>query len=220
MGACVGIAILYGIAHDLITANLAVEYFTVHHPHLVESESPFVMALLWGFLATFWVGGIAGAVLIAANSLGRWPKLNLVRVLRGYVSMAVVAFALAMLTLIGVMALSATIPVSKRRPSYEQDRRMVAVGMAHAVSYGSATWLTAGLAVWVLFKRFGSAGETRRAIEPTIQGIGPAFATEQETIDTVALLPALRDQERRGSSRDDGSERDPSPQAAARRFRS
>lgn len=37
-----------GLAIDLVTANVAVEYFTVHHPKVVDSESPWVMALVWG----------------------------------------------------------------------------------------------------------------------------------------------------------------------------
>ncbi|HRF59268.1 MAG TPA: hypothetical protein PLH94_05060 [Fimbriimonadaceae bacterium] len=152
--ACVLIAVLYGIAHDLVTAHVAIEYFTVHHPRLVDSDSPIVMALLWGFLATFWVGGIAGLVLLAVSRWGRAPQLNLRRVLRSYTWLAVASLFLAMITIPTVLGLAETIPAEKRRPTYESDRRLVAVGMAHAVSYGAATWLTAGLAGWIVLKRY------------------------------------------------------------------
>lgn len=39
---------LLGIALDMVTANVAVEYFTGHHPHVVDSDSPWVLALVWG----------------------------------------------------------------------------------------------------------------------------------------------------------------------------
>lgn len=39
------VAIVYGIAHDMVTAHVYVEYFTVYHMHVVDSESPVVMAL-------------------------------------------------------------------------------------------------------------------------------------------------------------------------------
>lgn len=58
------LSIAYGIAHDLVTAHIWVEYFTVHHAKIIESESPIAMALLWGFLATFWVGLIAGILMV------------------------------------------------------------------------------------------------------------------------------------------------------------
>lgn len=40
IGGTVGLACLLGAAMNAVTANLAVEYFTVHHPGLVYSEPP------------------------------------------------------------------------------------------------------------------------------------------------------------------------------------
>lgn len=37
IGGTIGLACCLGIAMDLVTANVAVEYFTVHHPKLVDS---------------------------------------------------------------------------------------------------------------------------------------------------------------------------------------
>lgn len=45
---CIGIACALGIAVDLVTAHVAVEYFTVHHPKLIDRTDPLSMALLWG----------------------------------------------------------------------------------------------------------------------------------------------------------------------------
>lgn len=48
-------AIGYGTCQDLVTAHIFVEYFTVAHPLIFPSDSPVVMALIWGVLATWWL---------------------------------------------------------------------------------------------------------------------------------------------------------------------
>ncbi|MCC6696106.1 MAG: hypothetical protein IT365_10800 [Candidatus Hydrogenedentes bacterium] len=70
----VAIAIAYGIAHDLATAHLCVEYFTVGHPRIVDSESPVVLALVWGVAATWWIGAFLGVLLAIACRAGKAPK--------------------------------------------------------------------------------------------------------------------------------------------------
>lgn len=67
-------AVGYGICHDLVTAHLCVEYFTVAHPFIFPSDSPLVMALIWGILATWWVGLILGIGLATAARAGARPK--------------------------------------------------------------------------------------------------------------------------------------------------
>ena len=69
-------AVAYGILHDMITAHVCVEYFTVAHPFIIPSQDPVVMALLWGVLATWWVGLILGVGLAAAARCGAAPKLE------------------------------------------------------------------------------------------------------------------------------------------------
>jgi len=49
---CVVAAILYGIVHDQITARICVEYFSVFHPAIFSTESPTLLALGWGMVAT------------------------------------------------------------------------------------------------------------------------------------------------------------------------
>ena len=62
----VAAAIAYGILHDQVTARVAIEYFTVAHPRIVESEDPTVLGLVWGVVATWWVGAILGTLLAVA----------------------------------------------------------------------------------------------------------------------------------------------------------
>ncbi|HZU81839.1 MAG TPA: hypothetical protein VE987_02935 [Polyangiaceae bacterium] len=70
----VAAAIVYGVAHDNVTARLCVEYFTVGHPRVIASESPTALALVWGVLATWWFGALLGALLAIAARAGRRPK--------------------------------------------------------------------------------------------------------------------------------------------------
>lgn len=39
------LAILYGICPDLITVNISIEYFTIGHPKIIESESLILLAI-------------------------------------------------------------------------------------------------------------------------------------------------------------------------------
>lgn len=73
---CVVAGVAYGLVHDQITAHLCVEYFTVGHPTIVETESPLVLGLLWGVIATWWAGAILGALLGLAATLGPWPSVS------------------------------------------------------------------------------------------------------------------------------------------------
>ncbi|RYD20624.1 MAG: hypothetical protein EOP88_14370 [Verrucomicrobiaceae bacterium] len=67
--------VLYGILLDQVTARICVEYFTIGHVRLIDSESPAVLALFWGVVATWWAGLPFGIGLAFASRLGRRPKL-------------------------------------------------------------------------------------------------------------------------------------------------
>src|SRR5215472_606893 len=72
----VAAAVGYGIIHDQITARICVEYFTIGHPRLINSDSPTVLAIFWGVVATWWVGLPLGLGLTVAARAGRRPKLK------------------------------------------------------------------------------------------------------------------------------------------------
>jgi hypothetical protein len=73
---CVAASIAYGVIHDQITARICVEYFSKTHPHLINSESPTLLALAWGVVATWWVGLGLGFLIALAARAGRWPPLD------------------------------------------------------------------------------------------------------------------------------------------------
>ncbi len=93
---CTAAAIVYGLVHDQVTAHLCVEYFSVAHPPVFPTRSPFLLALGWGVIATWWVGLPLGLGLAAAARIGPGPKLALSdlrsTVLRLMLATAVVAF--------------------------------------------------------------------------------------------------------------------------------
>jgi hypothetical protein len=70
-------AIVYGILHDQVTAHVCVEYFSVAHPDIFHTQSPFLLALGWGVVATWWVGLPLGTFAAIAARMGSPPRLAL-----------------------------------------------------------------------------------------------------------------------------------------------
>src|SRR6185437_15154604 len=72
---CAAAAILYGLIHDQITIRICPQYFTVFHPHIVDTENLALIALAWGVVATWWMGAGIGFMLALAARIGRRPKV-------------------------------------------------------------------------------------------------------------------------------------------------
>lgn len=92
---CIAAAVMYGIVHDQITARVCVEYFTVGHPPMFDTESPTLLALGWGVIATWWAGAILGVPAALVAQTGSWPRYSARMLLR------------PIGVLLGVMALAA-----------------------------------------------------------------------------------------------------------------
>jgi len=103
---------LLGIAIDMVTAKVAVEYFTVHHPHVVDSDSPWVMALVWGIGASWWFGIIAGVLPWWIN-VRRAQPLSSKRILRMIVPSLVVIWLIMMGIVGGVYGIAGRIPQNR-----------------------------------------------------------------------------------------------------------
>jgi hypothetical protein len=73
-------AIAYGVIHDQVTARVCLEYFTIGHPALIRTSSPTLLALAWGFVATWWVGIPLGVIIAIAARHGGRPKLSAAQV--------------------------------------------------------------------------------------------------------------------------------------------
>ena len=75
-------SICYGIIHDQITARICVEYFTIGHPIIIPTRNPTTLGILWGIIATWWVGAILGVLLAIAARAGERPKRSVTSLLR------------------------------------------------------------------------------------------------------------------------------------------
>lgn len=145
----IGLACLLGIALDLVTANVAVEYFSVHHPRIVPTDNPWVLALVWGVAASWWFGAIAGVVMATINHRRQYP-LEPWRILK-WTLIACVVMWVAMISILGgVMTISSTIPVEKRPANFEFARRLIAVAMAHQYEYalGAVAGVVIAIMTW------------------------------------------------------------------------
>ncbi len=143
------LACLLGICLDLVTANFAVEYFSVHHPKILPTENPWVLALLWGVAASWWFGAIAGAIVASINHRRQQP-LEAIRILK-WTTIACVTLWMSMIAiLLTVMAISSIIPIEQRRATFESDRRLVAVAMAHQYEYvlGGVAMMVIAVMTW------------------------------------------------------------------------
>src|SRR5215208_7353967 len=123
----VGLALLaavgYGVLHDQVTARICVEYFTIGHPPLLPTESPTLLALGWGVVATWWVGLPLGLLLAAASRLGRRRKLTAAELRRplGVLLLAMAAAAAVAGAVGAVLAVTGRVwlvpPLSARVPA-------------------------------------------------------------------------------------------------------
>lgn len=177
LGLSVGLAVAYGVLHDLVTAHVCVEYFTVGHAGMggPVDHSPWVQALFWGFAATWWMGLLLGLLLACAARLGPWPPRSPRSLLRPLLALLLVGGAAALLagllgawlagrgqvTLVGPWA--AAVP-PERHVAFLADL------WAHNASY-----LVGGLGGLVL-----AAGvlRVRQKSGPAAQGPGPADRTD------------------------------------------
>ena len=151
-GGSVLLAIAFGCLHDLLTAHVSVEYFTVHHPKIIESSSPVALAFVWGILATWWFGLASGVLFTFANRL-RHEQLDPKAILRAVgISLASI-LAISVVVMVVVYALAGMMPVAQRTESFEADRRLVAVAVTHQTSYVLAMVLTLGIAIWIVRSR-------------------------------------------------------------------
>jgi hypothetical protein len=137
----VGAAIGYGILHDLVTAHLCVEYFTIAHPPVFPTESPILLALGWGVIATWWVGLALGIGLASAARFGHLPKMGLAEVRRPIVILLLVSAAAASVAgAIGALLVSSGVTpmIGEWAVMIPSERHVAfsAAAWAHGASYG------------------------------------------------------------------------------------
>jgi hypothetical protein len=145
-------AVTYGIVHDQVTARICVEYFTIGHPRLIDSNSPTVLGLFWGVVATWWVGLPLGIGLAIAARAGRRPKLGAKDLIPSLLRLMLVMYVVAIAGgLIGYFTSKAGIfhltgRLAKKVPPEEHIDFLVC-GWAHSASYLAG--ITGGLVLCI-----------------------------------------------------------------------
>jgi H+/Cl- antiporter ClcA len=162
-------AIVYGIIHDQVTARICVEYFTIGHPKVIESESPTQLALVWGVLATWWVGLILGVPLAMCSRIGQRPKLTAIKLVRPITILLICMGALAALVgmigyeLAGKRAIVLLEPLASEVP-VEKHQAFLADGAAHLASYGAGFIGGIILCIWAWRYRAKTASEVSDSV--------------------------------------------------------
>jgi hypothetical protein len=151
-------ASVYGIAHDLVTAHVCVEYFTIGHEPVFGTQSPVLLALGWGVLATWWMGLLLGLPLAMSARLGDWPKIGARDLLRPIaVLLLVMGVAAIVAGAVGWQVASAggvrlLEPLASRVPA---DRHVpfLADLWAHVASYAVGAVGGLVLCAWTIARR-------------------------------------------------------------------
>lgn len=137
---CIVSAVVYGIVHDQVTARVCVEYFTIGHPPVFDTDSPTLLGLGWGIIATWWAGLLLGIPLAIAARAGRRPRRDVRSLLRPIFTLLLIMGACALLAGIAGFvfgSIGAIVLVDHLAEKVPVDRhaRFLADGGAHLASY-------------------------------------------------------------------------------------
>ena len=139
---CVIAAVFYGIVHDQFTARICIEYFTIFHPPIFHTQSPTLLGIGWGVLATWWVGVFFAVPMILSARAGSNPTLRAAELLPSIASLlAVMAGSAVLFGTIGyVLARNGVLATDwlTFTPSPSLRYRFMADWWAHTASYGTA----------------------------------------------------------------------------------
>lgn len=166
-------ACVYGIVQDQVTARVCVEYFTIGHPPVFNTDSPTLLAFGWGVIATWWVGLPLGLLMGLASRIGSWPRLTWRDLLR---PVAIVLCAMGVISLAagvaGYFAAKADWvclgdPLCFRIPA-GRHALFLADLWAHLAAYGSGFLGGLALCIW------GIVARGRRAVARRNEAIAGA----------------------------------------------
>lgn len=190
VGMSVAAAVIFGITHDLITSHINFDYFAsdrTHHgpvtrehfPSVYESKSPILYSLLWGTIATWWVGLASGTIVAASARIGsagiklRWDELIVPTsiVLGGTLATSLIAGGLTYLA---------------------TSDSFTTVAVMHSTSYISGGLLSLGLAGYTIKMRFNapSTAVQPRSL-PSNSGYKSASAFNGSSHPTSFVVPLV-----------------------------
>lgn len=139
---CIGAACAYGIAHDQITARVCVEYFTIGHPPIFNTNSPTLLGIGWGIFATWWVDAMLGVLIALFARIGKARKIPAREIIK---PLCVLILVMAVLALVAgitgyILGKNGTVylldPLNHQVPQ-EIHAAFLADLWAHLASYGA-----------------------------------------------------------------------------------
>lgn len=74
---------LYAVLHDQYLVRIAPEHFTEYHDPLYGIENPYLLAAVWGFLASFSPGLLLGIACLFASRAGKLPPFPKKAIFKG-----------------------------------------------------------------------------------------------------------------------------------------
>ena len=149
----------YGLIHDQITIRICPEYFTVWHPHLVDTSNLTVVALAWGVVATWWMGAFLGLMIGLASTIGRLPLAPRSMILKAYAWIMGLSGLLAILVGVLTWQFVARAPSSIAGArisamSADTQHRFVTDLAIHNTSYNVAALAAFIASIVIVLKRF------------------------------------------------------------------
>lgn len=164
----IALSVAYGIAHDMVTAHVCVEYFTIGHKDLFGTDAPVLLALGWGTAATWWMGVILGGLIAMAAQVGPARRLGFTELLRpaavllAVVGVSAIAFGVVGYTLARMDEIQLSGLLAQEVPAHSHDRFM-ANAWAHTAAYGAGALGALMLCGWIIANRVRMS---RRAVMP------------------------------------------------------
>lgn len=162
---CVFGAIVYGVIHDQVTVRVCLEYFTIGHPPVFDTDNPTLLAFGWGVIATWWAGAILGVPIALCSRAGRFPRRSPSRLVGPLIVMLVamgVTAAVSGMTgyeLAKRGKVQLIYPLDLQVPR-DKHAAFLADLWSHLASYAGGVAGTAVLCVWIMRKRRAERART------------------------------------------------------------
>lgn len=135
----------FGVLHDLFSVAMCEPYLRDYHPH-TGLTGP-VLALYWGFMATFWVGAFGGLTMGLFGQIGSWPRLPARTMAKFMAAGSLVLLLCSIGFWFGVYRFAERARENVTRQfgaaEFESRRRLVTTASMHAFSYMGSTVLVA-----------------------------------------------------------------------------
>lgn len=172
VGLSILMCVIYGVLHDQITARICVEYFTIGHmPVLGGTDDPTVLGLIWGFLATWWVGAMLGIPLAFVSQVGSLVKKSARDLVRPMLFLMTGTAALALAAGVTSYILTANNVIhlaggfEEVIPAEKQDAFLIDLWI-HNASYAGGFLGGMILMVWVVVDRYRLTHRPKDEVAP------------------------------------------------------